>query len=247
MREELNYDAIINYCAHKLGAPVVMVELLEEHFKTALESALDEFYKGAGGRYKLVKEWSFMTNPGQTRYDSVPEDLNFIVSIASRGTNILGVTGVDDWLLYWNSEANRQFFRDVADFYISNGFIDTARRTVGSERSWELINTPDGNFLGLYGLTSAPEKIIVRYAVKPTIQNISEYNKWVKDWALAECKEILGRIRSKFESGYPVALNSGGGLVQLDGKTLLEESKAEKADLRARLVNWRTPLYAFFA
>lgn len=41
-------------------------------------------------------------------------------------------------------------------------------------------------------------------------------------YLLAKCKEIVGRIRSKYDS-----MPSAGGVVTLDGKTLLEESKAE--------------------
>lgn len=41
-------------------------------------------------------------------------------------------------------------------------------------------------------------------------------------YLLAKCKEIIGRIRSKYDS-----MPSAGGVVTLDGKSLLEEAKIE--------------------
>ena len=54
---------------------------------------------------------------------------------------------------------------------------------------------------------------------------------WVFDYALAECKIILGRIRSKFSQ-----FNSIGNIgIALDGETLLQEGIQEKETLEERL------------
>lgn len=54
---------------------------------------------------------------------------------------------------------------------------------------------------------------------------------WIFDYALAECKIILGRIRSKFAQ-----FNSIGNIgISLDGDTLLQEGIQEKETLEERL------------
>lgn len=251
MAEE-KYNEFINYIRLSLGWPVVTVELIEPHYVCCINKALMEWAKYGGGNAgeKSVGEYKFQMNPGQTRYDNVPDDLDYIISLTDRGTNILGITGIDDWLIYWNSEQNRNFFRDIADFYIKHGFIEFAKRTVGAEKSWEIVRTADGKrHLGVYPSPGNADLVYVRYALKPDIKNITHemaHNKWILDWALSEAKIILGRIRSKFRSGYPVSQTSGGGLVQLDGEALINEGIAEQDKLRTQVKNWRAPLYPIF-
>ena len=63
----------------------------------------------------------------------------------------------------------------------------------------------------------------------------SAYNssaaRWVKQYSLATCKEILGRIRSKF-SELPIP----DATVTLDGDALISEAQQEKADLKEYLM-----------
>lgn len=54
---------------------------------------------------------------------------------------------------------------------------------------------------------------------------------WIFDYALAECKIILGRIRSKF-AGFTSIGNEG---ITLDGDTLISEGKEEKTELDTKL------------
>jgi len=49
-------------------------------------------------------------------------------------------------------------------------------------------------------------------------------------YLLAKCKEIIGRIRSKYDS-----MPSAGGVVTLDGKSLLEEAKLEMEQLEKEI------------
>jgi hypothetical protein len=54
--------------------------------------------------------------------------------------------------------------------------------------------------------------------------------QWVRQYALALCKELLGMIRSKFGS-VPIP----GGDLQLDGGDLKSAAKEEKDKLRTEL------------
>lgn len=54
---------------------------------------------------------------------------------------------------------------------------------------------------------------------------------WIFDYALAECKIILGRIRSKF-AGFTSIGNEG---ITMDGEVLIQEGKEEKTQLEETL------------
>ncbi len=241
------YNEIINFIRRKLGHPAVMVELLEEHYVEAITEAINKWALLCGdSTNRIVKEWYLEINPGHTQYAIEDPDFDFVLDFATKTQNVLGVAGADGWLLYWNSAENRGFFRDIADFYIQYGFMDMAKRTIGAEKSYEIITTPNGKKIHIYPSPTTKEWAYIRYAVKPNINNISEWTQWIKDYALAVAKEILGRIRSKYADGYPVAMNSGGGLVRLDGERLLEESTRDIALLKEESASWRGVIYPVF-
>lgn len=60
----------------------------------------------------------------------------------------------------------------------------------------------------------------------------SSSQRWVKQYAFATCKEILGRIRSKF-TNLPIP----DAEVTLDGERLLTEGQEEKKELKEYLLN----------
>lgn len=71
----------------------------------------------------------------------------------------------------------------------------------------------------------------IRYDQIPYSAFNSTSQRWVKQYALASCKEILGRIRSKF-SELPIP----DATVTLDGETLISEAQEEKQGLKEYLM-----------
>ena len=69
---------------------------------------------------------------------------------------------------------------------------------------------------------------LVRPMALSDVEETSEYFAWVKDYALALAKEIVGRTRTKFAVD--------GSPYQLDGDRLLQEAQASKADLESKLI-----------
>ena len=76
------------------------------------------------------------------------------------------------------------------------------------------------------------ESVLIEAVVRPLalsdIEESSEYYAWVKDYALALAKEIVGRTRTKFAVD--------GSPYQLDGNTLLSEAQASKSELESKLI-----------
>lgn len=75
------------------------------------------------------------------------------------------------------------------------------------------------------------DEVIIEALVRPLalsdIEESSEYYSWVKDYALALAKEVVGRTRTKFAVD--------GSPYQLDGDRLLQEAQASKQDLESKL------------
>ena len=75
-------------------------------------------------------------------------------------------------------------------------------------------------------------QVLIEALVRPTsladIEFNSEFYPWVKEYALAKAKEIVGRIRSKF--------TVDSSPYQLDGNTLLSEATAKMAELEQQLI-----------
>ena len=70
--------------------------------------------------------------------------------------------------------------------------------------------------------------MLVRPKVVSDIDDNSMYCSWVKEYTLALAKELLGRVRGKF--------NVQGSPYTLDSAQLLAEAQAEKSNLEAQLI-----------
>jgi len=90
--------------------------------------------------------------------------------------------------------------------------------------------------LNLYSAQSAGEYVnnpgTIRVDEIPYSAFNSTSQRWVKQFAFATCKEILGRIRNKF-STLPIP----DAEVTLDGERLLTEGQEEKRELKEYLLN----------
>jgi len=145
-------------------------------------------------------------------------------------------------------------------YHLALDFLKTADRYSVTKFGWryhhftnqlEIIPAPDtGNTLSVYNATGgiievdSPGFALVRaYMIEgSTITNgwsVGDSDEqiygstWILDFATAECKITLGRIRNKF--GNFAAMGNTG--ISLDGSDLIAEGKEEKEQLRESLKN----------
>lgn len=71
-------------------------------------------------------------------------------------------------------------------------------------------------------------EMTVRLRVLSDIEDTSMYYTWVKEYVLALAKELLGRVRGKF--------NVEGSPYTMDSAQLLSEAQQEKANLESKLI-----------
>lgn len=76
------------------------------------------------------------------------------------------------------------------------------------------------------------EDVVIEMTVRPRvlsdIEDTSMYYTWIKEYVLALAKELLGRVRGKF--------NVEGSPYTMDSAQLLSEAQTEKANLESELI-----------
>ena len=119
----------------------------------------------------------------------------------------------------------------------SSNLIDKLETYVCYQMMYNEFNNLKGiNFRyikpNLYITGYESEQVLIEAIVRPEalsdIERTSEYFYWIKDYALALAKEIVGRTRTKFAVD--------GSPYQLDGNTLLQEAQSEKQALESKLI-----------
>lgn len=78
------------------------------------------------------------------------------------------------------------------------------------------------NTLKIVNLPKVDEKWVVDCFLSMEDEELMEI-PWIQDWALAECKQMLGRAYSKFSN-----ISGPTGDFSLDGRELIQESREDK-------------------
>ncbi len=233
---------LINVLKAQLGWPAQCVELSEEQFNVAIDNALDTYRQLSVGAYEqrfivfqLIKDQpTYFLNSPVDRTDAV-------VSVMKvHRLNLMGVNGagpdntwgmafaqqfnslaaggaalLDAHLLYsWSDEFTKIFAGDIPFLW------NEARRELFLKRA-----------------IRQNEKVVLEVELERSEQELMS-DRWCKqfiqNWALAECKEYLGLIRSKYSSGTP----GPAGTITLNGDTLLAEARQDFTELKQALLDY---------
>jgi len=116
--------------------------------------------------------------------------------------------------------------------------IEQRRKIYGAGFDWSIREDyVNGHALYLFPSERARQYIVI---YKPKILPINLLEGWDSEiffrWGIAETKETLGIIRSKYKD-YPAA----GGTISTDGPELLEQAKEEKERLQKDILTSQGP------
>lgn len=233
---------LINILKAQLGWPALCIELAEEQFNVAIDNALDTYRQLSIGAYEQ-RYMVYNLLPGQQVYflNSPADRTDAVVSVMKvHRLNVLGITGagpdntwgmayaqqfaqiangggalLDAHLIYsWSEEFNRIFAGDIPFVW------NEARRELFLKRA-----------------IRQNEKVVLEVEIERSEQELMS-DRWCKqfiqNWALAECKEYLGMIRSKYTSGSP----GPAGTITLNGDTLLSEARQDFTELKQALLDY---------
>lgn len=233
---------LINILKAQLGWPAVCVELSEEQFNIALDNALDTYRQLSVGGYEQ-RFFTFRLIKDQLIYylNSPVDRTDSVVSVMKiHRLNLFGVTGSgpdNTW-----GQAFAQQFYNLADgggnmlstHLVHSWSEDFTRMFAGDVPfTWNEARRE----LTLKRAIRQDEKIVLEVECERSEQELL-LDRWCKqflqNWALAECKEYLGMIRSKYSSGTPGA----NGTITLNGDTLLAEARQDFTELKEALLNY---------
>jgi hypothetical protein len=225
-------EQIKEYCLHMLGAPVVKLEFDEQNLDFCVDQAMKVFEDYAGREY--FSYYVFDSVPGKSIYE-MPPDVGMIRNVFYKETGTFAFQSTD-----LNGAIPVEYFYPGGAYAsIQGGLIDPVQPIWGRMGEWTLYkqyeqmysrvssNLGGWEYIGgfntvkLYPVPYRVQKVIVNYMQKQ--KDWPEVTQALQEGALTYLKEILGRIRSKYQS----VPGAGGGVV-MDGQQLLQEAREDR-------------------
>lgn len=220
------------YVKLRLGAGLVRVELKDYHIDAATQEALRVYC-----RYRPLRR--FIQLPLIENIHQYPLD-----------NDVIGVYKMD-WVHRQSSLAvvedifHRRYYEPVHDMdqyvhYLQ--YIDTLKRVLSIEPEWHFersLKKGAAPILHVHAPNQANTILVLIVAIvkRPLHQVPFGHEDWIQRYALAFCKEILGRVRGKWQN--VVAPAGGQGL---DAQTLLSEAQQEFQILDQEIRGWQTDM-----
>lgn len=214
-----------DYLRSRLGFPAVQVELDDPQLDIAIENALAKF-----NHYlcKPVPRVAYNQSGGVT-IDLLPGD---------RGVVNVKILYPVESRVYSQMDLFQLMYRmvfprlPIGEWYMLRNMYEQYQRTRGSDPDWfvdESTNTLH------FDCAAGPFDIFYVVARDLEVGDIETlkpaYQKDFKDYALAEAKDILARIRGKFGGSIPVP----GGTLSTDAVELKTEAEATRTAIETRL------------
>lgn len=225
----------------RLGGGIVDIELDPEHFDYAVTAAMDRYRQRSGN--SLEESFIFLDVQPEVPSYTLPQEVQEVRSVYRRGMGGgAGGTSIDPFSLAFTNNIymiqnpgglGGSGSGSLATYDFAMQFQELAGRMFGRDVmfTWDAY-TKRILFQRRFG---AVEQIILHvYNARPEEVLINDvYAKpWLRDYATAVCKLVLGEARSKFQ-------NLGGpqGGVSLNGDAVKAEAKEEMDRLEIELQN----------
>lgn len=200
---------IVKYIENNLGAQVLDLEMTPENIKEVVEQAFDELKHYMTDLYTITVPYAQCIDLKKYNIDSVESVMRGQDSILTGmpfqmpAMNLMNITGIYNLEDYTNAMIIKRNLNTLAtdmDFY------------------WDKPNRK----LYVYANPNIPTQVTINF--KPEYYSVADIREsyWethLRKLALAMCKIVIGRIRSKY--------TSSSTKFQLDGPTILAEGREE--------------------
>ena len=235
MRDQIKQEVVT-----MLGYGMVRVELTDDALELAVNLAIDKFRQKASNAYE--EAWLELNLQMNQSVYTLPNEVEHVRKIFRRGNGVVaGTQGTMDpfALAYANSylqSAVRGSSGGLLTYELQHSFDKTAGRMFGREIIFQW--NPVSKQLTLNrDIRGGEEVMLWSYILKPEEMIFKDHliRPWLRDWTLAECKIILGRVRGKIS-----AIPGPNGAINLNGDALVKEGMAEKEYLLDQLKRYGT-------
>jgi hypothetical protein len=216
---------------------MIDVELDPEHYNLAIDKAIQTYRSRSDGA--VEESYAFLQTQVDTQEYTLPNEILNIRKIYRRGVgggNIGTGTNFDPFDVAFQNTylINAGVVGGLANYDAFTQYKETLNRIFGGE--YDFTFNTNTKVLKILRKISIVEDIMIQISNLVPEQSLllNEYSRpWMSDWALAECKQMLGEARSKYSSGLP----GPGGAVQLNGEALKQEAVSEKERLLVAITN----------
>lgn len=243
---ETERKLVIDYIKQMLGDGMVDVELDPSHYNTAIDRALNKFRQRSSN--SVEESYGFLTiNVDVNEYILPKEVMNvrqlFRRSIGSRSGGGEGGTLFEPFNLAYSNTylLASSNMGGLATYYAFASYQKQVGKMFGSDINFTFNKTT--KLLTIMQRPRAEEELCLwLYNYRPDFNLLQDpqSGQWLKDYALATCKMMLGEAREKFSQ---IAGPQSG--TSLNGAALKGEGKAEIEKLEEDLVTYKdggTPL-----
>lgn len=218
-----------------LGSQMVEIELDIEHYNLAITTGIQKLRQQSDGA-TLEKDIFLHITRDVTEY-TLPEEVLEVRRLYRRGVGAYTNGGVNfdpvDAAFYniYLLQPNRSGGLATWDFY--NQYLETAERVFASQYNftWDV----NSRKLTILKNPRSDEEVDVRvYARKSEDDMINDpyMGPWLRDYATAQAKYMLGEARDTFPSGLP----GPNGNVMMNGATMKQEAQAAIEKLEKQLL-----------
>lgn len=222
-----------------LGDQMIEVELDSEHYELSVDISIERIRQRTTAG--VEESHIFMTLQPDVDTYTLPKEVAEVERLFRRGVG-RGSTAGSNFDPFDAAASNVYLLQSgrvggLATWEAFAQFQETVGRLFGSELNfiWE----PSRSELKLIRRPTAEEDVLIKVWMRRPEDVIltDDYSgPWIREYALAYCKKMLGEARSKFQSGLP----GPGGSVMLNGEQLKSDAMADLERLEIELQNFVT-------
>ena len=239
-------ETVVEYIQAMLGSGMIDVELDPIHYNTAIDRSLAKYRQRSSNA--VEESYGFLDLQVDTNDYVMPKEVIeirqlFRRSIGSRSGGGDGGTLFEPFnLAYSNTYLLASTnMGGLATYYAFASYQKQVGKMFGTDINFTFNKT--SKLLTIMQRPRAQEELLIwMYNYRPDFSLLSDpyAGQWLKDYALANCKVMLGEAREKFAT-----ITSAQGGTQLNGTALKAEGKADMETLELDLINYKegsTPL-----
>lgn len=237
---EQSRQNVIEYIKTFLGSGMIDVELDPIHYNTAIDRALAKYRQRSSNA--VEESYGFLTLLVDTNNYVMPNEVISIRQLFRRsiGSRTGGGDGGSLFEPFNLAYSNTYLLAStnmggLATYYAFASYQKQIGKMFGSDINFAYNST--NHTLTIQQRPYAQEEVLVwMYNYRPDFNLFSDTyaGQWLKDYALANAKVILGEAREKFAT---IASPQGG--VQLNGQQLKSEGYKAMTDLETDLITYK--------
>jgi len=236
-KQQTKRQELIDDIRNILGDGMVDVELDPKHYEQGIDLAVDRYRQKSSN--STEESYIFLKILKDTGEYTLPEEVIEVQQIFRR--SVAGPNNSIDLDPFELAYTNLYFLQGgrIGGLMTWDAFAqyqETVRRLFGGYLNFKYI--PEKNKLILMRRPRAEENVLLQvHMEKPADTLITQrYSRpWIRDYALAQCKMMLGEARSKYSS-----LPGAQGSVQLNGDALKSEAMAAIEKLEREIETYGT-------